>query len=159
MSCVSGAFYISLFRLLVGPYWSTVGNSHFNCFSLHLSLPFPAPIQPVCHVFQVMSSFVMHSFVFSFSLNSFSCCLESFPPFSSKWEPSGALFGIPPTGFGQEQEQGQLPAPCPVGCWVRVEQQLLLLPPPHAVIVTGKTWLLLQLLLNSHPAPFLADLN
>lgn len=106
-----------------------------------------------------LSCFPGDVLLFSFSLNNFSCCLESFPPFSSKWEPSGALFGIPPTGFGQEQEQGQLPAPYPVGCWVRVEQQLLFLPPPHAVFVTGKTWLLLQLLLNSHPAPFLADLN
>lgn len=156
---MSGSFYISLFRLLVGPYWSTVGNSHFNCFSQHLSLPFPAPIQPVWHVFYLMSSFVRHLFVFSFSLNKFSCCLESFPPFSSKWEPSGALFGMSPTGFGWERAQGKLPASCAIGWQVKVEQQLLLLPLPPTMFVTGKPWLLLQLLLNSHPSPFLTGLN
>lgn len=119
-----------------------------------LALPCTHPACLACFLGGALLHNAVIFYLFFFPLSNFSCCLESFPPFSSKRKPSGTLFGMFPAGFGQEQAQWRHPAsssPPTPGCLVGAEQRLLFLPSPHPVFVAGESQHLLQLLVNSHP--------
>lgn len=78
-------------------------------------LAFPCT-QPVCLACFLADVFLHDAFVcFSFSLNNFSCCLESFPPFSSKWEPSGSVWHVSHRIWAGA---GTRAAPCILSHWV-----------------------------------------